>query len=74
MWDSRSKHLSSKTHITMTGPEFHELLESTGLSRRQVAEELETSHTNLNNKCREDVEVSRLYEYAVKWLKQKREG
>jgi len=50
------------------GLEFRDLLERTGLSRRQVAEKLETSHTNLNNKCKPDAEVSALYEYAVRWL------
>jgi transcriptional regulator with XRE-family HTH domain len=50
------------------GSEFRELLERAGLSRRQVAERLETSHTNLNNKCKDDAEVSTLYEYAVRWL------
>ena len=51
----------------MTGTEFQELLQRTDLSRRQIAEKLETSHTNINNKCRAD-EVSALYEYAVRWL------
>lgn len=55
------------------GIEFRKLLERTGLSRRQVAEELETSHTNLNNKCKDDAEVSALYEYAVRWLLQREE-
>jgi len=55
------------------GSEFRKLLERTGLSRRQVAEKLETSHTNLNNKCKDDAEVSALYEYAVRWLLQQDE-
>jgi len=55
------------------GSEFRKLLERTDLSRRQVAERLETSHTNLNNKCKEGAEVSALYEYAVRWLLQQEE-
>jgi len=54
----------------MKGTQFQKLLEQTDLSRRQVAERLETSHTNLNNKCKDDAEVSALYEYAVRWLLQ----
>lgn len=50
------------------GSEFEDLMAETGLSRRQVAERLETSHTNLNNKCKDDAQVSALYEYAVRWL------
>ncbi|AFH21707.1 hypothetical protein OSG_eHP7_00130 [environmental Halophage eHP-7] len=55
------------------GSEFRKLLERTDLSRRQVAERLGTSHTNLNNKCKPDAEVSALYEYAVRWLLQQEE-
>jgi len=55
------------------GSEFRKLLKRTGLSRRQVAKKLETSHTNLNNKCKDDAEVSVLYEYAVRWLLQQEE-
>jgi len=54
----------------MKGTQIQKLLEQTDLSRRQVAERLETSHTNLNNKCKDDAEVSALYEYAVRWLLQ----
>jgi len=55
------------------GSEFRKLLERTDLSRRRVAERLETSHTNLNNKCKDDAEVSALYEYAVRWFLQQEE-
>lgn len=56
--------------VMIEGSEFRKLLERTGLSRREVARKLETSHTNLNNKCKTDAEVSALYEYAVRWLVQ----
>jgi len=55
------------------GSEFEDLIAETGLSRRQVAEQLETSHTNINNKCKAGAEVSALYEYAVRWLLQQEE-
>jgi len=56
------------------GSEFQDLIAETGLSRRQVAELLETSHTNINNKCKPDAEVSALYEYAVRWIIREQEA
>lgn len=55
------------------GSEFQDLIAETGLSRRQVAERLETSHTNINKKCHAD-EVSALYEYAVRWIIREQEA
>jgi hypothetical protein len=64
---------SSTDQPVIKGSEFRKLLERTSLSRRQVAERLETSHTNINNKCKPGAEVSALYEYAVRWLLQQEE-
>lgn len=56
------------------GSEFRQLVERTGLSHRELAERLDTSHTNINNKCKSDAQVSALYEYAVRWLRREHEA
>jgi transposase len=48
----------------MTGTEFRDAIERTGLSRRQMAERWGVSHTTVNDETRKD-EVRGLYRDAI---------
>ena len=48
----------------MTGTEFRDAIERTGLSRRQLAERWGVSHTTVNDETRKD-EVRGLYRDAI---------
>jgi len=51
-------------HTFMTGAEFQNTIERTGLSRRQLAERWGVAHTTVNDECKKD-EVRGLYRDAI---------
>jgi len=48
----------------MTGDQFREHLERTGLSRRQLAKRWGVAHTTVNDECKKD-DVRGLYRDAI---------
>jgi len=48
----------------MTGTEFRDAIERTGLSRRQLAKRWGVSHTTVNDECQKD-DVRGLYRDAI---------